>query len=67
MKPRTSIELKIFNINKLLRQAEMGRITLQEAQINRRIRKLRDESEIGAMWADDLDRKYIEMVKKMNN
>ncbi len=67
MKPRTSIELKIFNINKLLKQVEMGRITLQEAQINRRIRKLRDESEIGAMWADDLDRKYIEMVKKMNN
>jgi len=62
----SSIELKKRNIIKLIKQVEAGKTTLKDAEINRRLHILREESEVGEMWADDLNEKYIKMVKNLN-
>lgn len=65
-RPRTSVEIKKFNIIKLMKQVKTGKMTLKEAEINRRLEKLRQESDVGAIWAEDLEKEYIEMVKNLN-
>ena len=62
----SSVELKKFNIIKLMKEVKSGKITLKEAKINDRLAKLRKEGESGAIWADDLQKKSINMVKNLN-
>lgn len=62
----TSVELKRFNIQKLMKQVKSGKKTLKEAEINRRLDVLEAASDVGKMWAEDLRKKYIQLVKDMN-
>jgi hypothetical protein len=65
-KPRTSIEIKVNNIKKLINRVKLGKITLKEAEINRRLEKLETESDVGKIWVEDLRKDYINMVKNLN-
>lgn len=65
-KARTSIELKVQNINKLIKRVSRREITPREAEINRRLEKLKAESDVGVIWAEDLGKKYISVVKNLN-
>lgn len=62
----SSIELKKFNIKKLMKKVKSGKMSLKEAGINGRLEKLRAEGGSGVIWADDLEREYIDMVKNLN-
>jgi hypothetical protein len=62
----TSVELKVRNIKKLIKQVKSGKISLKEAGINARLEKLSKEGDSGAIWAEDLQKDYINMVKNLN-
>lgn len=63
-RPRTSIEIKRSNIKKLIKKVERREMTPKEAEINRRLAYLAD---INDPWYDELQAKYISVVKKLND
>lgn len=60
-KPRTSLELNIFHIEKTLKKLEKNQITIQECGLNKRFDKLKRQNE---SWYDELYPKYVELVRK---
>lgn len=62
----SSVELKVRNIKKLMKQVKSGTISLKDAEINRRLDILKRESDVGVIWAEDLGKEYINMVKTLN-
>jgi len=64
---KSSLDIKVNNIKKLIKRVKLGTISLKEAEINRRLDKLKAESAVGKIWAEDLHKDYINMVKTLNN
>lgn len=60
-KPRTSLEINLFHIERILKKLEKNQITIQECGLNKRFEKLKKQSE---PWYDDLYPKYVELVRK---
>lgn len=60
-KPRTSLELNIFHIERTLKKIQKGEVSIQECGLNKRFEKLKKQSEV---WYDDLHPKYIAVVRQ---
>lgn len=60
-KPKTSLELNIFHIKRILKQLKKDEITIQDCGLNKRFERLKKQSEA---WYDDLYPKYIAVVKQ---
>ena len=60
-KPRTSLELNMFNIERTLKKLEKNQISIQECGLNKRFDKLKQQSE---PWFDELYPKYVDLVRK---
>lgn len=62
-KPRTSLDLNLFHINRTLRKLERGETTLKDCGLNKRFTKLKEQSQV---WYDDLYPKYIRIAKELS-
>lgn len=62
-KPRTSLDLNLFHINRTLRKLENRDTPIADCGLNKRFDKLKEQSKV---WHDDLYPKYIQLAKKLN-
>lgn len=63
-KPRTSLEINISHINKILKDLKSRKNTVQGCGLNKRFEKLKVQS---PPWYEDLYPKYIQLVKDLND
>ena len=63
-KPRTSLELNLFHIERTLKKLERREMTLQDCGLNKRFTKLKTQSTV---WHEDLYPKYVTLAKELND
>lgn len=63
-KPRTCEELCIFQIELKLKKIKKGKMTIQEAGINRHLERLKQYN-VG--MAEDLQKQYVQLVRQKSS